>query len=274
MVTALDQPEDRVKGLEAGADDFLTKPVNDLALFCRVKSLVRLKMLTDELRARSPPSTGSARRPPGLQVEADAKPGQGPRHRQSLQQASAPRRRSCPATRSPSWIDPMAAVMHAPRERYELIIINLDMENVDGLRLCSQLKSLERTRQTPILIIVDPDDHQRLLRALDMGVNDYLIRPIDKQELLARVNTQIRRCRYTEQLRSQCASVDGACGHRSPDRPLQSALHGKPDSGARRASRSIAARCCRCSLSTSITSRRSTITHGHDVGDRVLQELA
>src|SRR3954453_7697971 len=54
MVTALDQPEDRVKGLEAGADDFLTKPVNDLALFCRVKSLVRLKMWTDELRARSP----------------------------------------------------------------------------------------------------------------------------------------------------------------------------------------------------------------------------
>src|SRR5262245_42098821 len=55
MVTALDQPEDRVKGLEAGADDFLTKPVNDLALFCRVKSLVRLKMLTDELRARHGP---------------------------------------------------------------------------------------------------------------------------------------------------------------------------------------------------------------------------
>ena len=53
MVTALDQPEDRVRGLEAGADDFLTKPVNDLALFCRLKSLVRLKMLTDELRARS-----------------------------------------------------------------------------------------------------------------------------------------------------------------------------------------------------------------------------
>ena len=50
MVTALDQPEDRVRGLEAGADDFLTKPVNDVALFCRVKSLVRLKMLTDELR--------------------------------------------------------------------------------------------------------------------------------------------------------------------------------------------------------------------------------
>jgi len=52
MVTALDQPEDRLRGLRAGADDFLTKPVSDISLFCRVKSLVRLKMLTDELRVR------------------------------------------------------------------------------------------------------------------------------------------------------------------------------------------------------------------------------
>ncbi len=52
MVTALDQPKDRVQGLESGADDFLTKPLNDLALFARVRSLVRLKMVTDELRMR------------------------------------------------------------------------------------------------------------------------------------------------------------------------------------------------------------------------------
>ena len=53
MITALDQPSDRVKGLEAGADDFLTKPVDDMQLMARVKSLVRLKSLTDELRARA-----------------------------------------------------------------------------------------------------------------------------------------------------------------------------------------------------------------------------
>src|SRR6476620_8813653 len=39
MVTALDQPSDRVRGLEAGADDFLTKPVSDIALISRVRSL-------------------------------------------------------------------------------------------------------------------------------------------------------------------------------------------------------------------------------------------
>ena len=52
MVTALDEISDRVRGLEAGADDFLTKPVNDIALFSRIRSLVRLKHAIDELRAR------------------------------------------------------------------------------------------------------------------------------------------------------------------------------------------------------------------------------
>ncbi len=53
MVTALDQPGDRLKGLDAGADDFLTKPLDDTALFARVRSLVRLKSMTDELRNRA-----------------------------------------------------------------------------------------------------------------------------------------------------------------------------------------------------------------------------
>src|ERR1700749_274607 len=58
MVTALDQPSDRVAGLDAGADDFLTKPVDDAALFARVRSLVRLKMMTDELRLREVTGAG------------------------------------------------------------------------------------------------------------------------------------------------------------------------------------------------------------------------
>jgi len=52
MVTALSDTSDRVRGLEAGADDFLTKPVNDTDLFARVRSLIRLKIMMDELRLR------------------------------------------------------------------------------------------------------------------------------------------------------------------------------------------------------------------------------
>src|SRR6202163_3356872 len=52
MVTALSDIADRLRGLEAGADDFLTKPVNDIALFARVRSLIRLKRMMEELRLR------------------------------------------------------------------------------------------------------------------------------------------------------------------------------------------------------------------------------
>jgi two-component system cell cycle response regulator len=271
MVTALDQPEDRVKGLEAGADDFLTKPVNDLALFCRVKSLVRLKMLTDELRARSP--NGETVKLMNHRADAAARPGK------VLvidnRAAASERTRAALVPHHDVTIidDPLTAVMHAGETRYELIIINLDMDNVDGLRLCSQLKSLERTRQTPILIVVAPDDHQRLLRALDMGVNDYLIRPIDKQELLARANTQIRRCRYTDQLRSHVQatmelavtdSLTGLYNRRYMENQTAALVEHAINRGKALA------------LLALDVDHFKTVNdeNGHAVGDRVLQELA
>jgi two-component system, cell cycle response regulator len=273
MVTALDQPDDRVRGLEAGADDFLTKPVSDLALFCRVKSLVRLKMLTDELRSRA-----AAGESMGLVkvVEQDVL-GQEPGkillidNRNNLLariKGTIGKRHEIK-----SLDDPQLALFEATENGYELIIVNLDFDNFDGLRLCSQLRSLERTRQVPILIIVDPDDHERLLRALDMGVNDYLLRPVDKQELLARVNTQIKRWRYTEQLRSnvkqsiEMAVTDALTGlynRRFMEKQLSAltlnaANRGKPLS----------------LLVVDVDYFKSiNDNHGHDVGDRVLQELA
>lgn len=206
MVTALDQPEDRVRGLEAGADDFLTKPVNDVSLFCRVKSLVRLedayRRTAHARRQYRGYRHGAEQSREGRRRQAGqcADRGQPGVDRQRIRAALAGRHEVSIAS------DPQQAAQAATdaEHPFELIVVNLDMEGVDALRICSHFKSLERTRQTPVLIIVDPDDHQRLLRALDMGVNDYLIRPIDKQELLARVNTQIRRYRLRP---NSCGSV-------------------------------------------------------------------
>jgi two-component system cell cycle response regulator len=268
MVTALDQPEDRVKGLEAGADDFLTKPVNDLALFCRVKSLVRLKMLTDELRARS--SSGVGRGLTALQVEADKGPG-----RVLVvdnRQPSAERIRAAlePRHEVSLMSYPAAALAHAAENDFELIIINLDLSNFDGLRICSQLKSLEKTRQVPILIIVDPNDHQRLLRAMDMGINDYLMRPIDRGELLARANTQVRRCRYTEQLRSKVqASIELAVTD-----PLTKLYNRRyMETQATALVEHSVNRGKTLSMLVLDVDHFKTVNdrHGHDVGDRVLR---
>ena len=69
-MTALDQPSDRVRGLEAGADDFLTKPVSDVALIARVRSLVRLKMMTDELRMRARDLARDRHQDPGARARS------------------------------------------------------------------------------------------------------------------------------------------------------------------------------------------------------------
>ena len=272
MVTALDQPEDRVRGLEAGADDFLTKPVNDVALFCRVKGLVRLKMLTDELRARMGVD------PLGL---ASAEPSGDPASGRVLvldnRHVAAERIRGLLAPRHEVTVvsDPKQAfeAFGAAQGGFDLIIVNLDLDGMDGLRICSQLKSVETTRQTPILILVDPEDHQRLLRALDMGVNDYLIRPIDRQELLARVATQIRRHRYTEQLRLTVRSsmewavtdaLTGLYNRRYLETQLTQLIEQSADRG-----KGLSLLTLDIDFFKSVND-----TYGHDAGDRVLQEVA
>jgi len=273
MVTALDQLEDRVKGLEAGADDFLTKPVNDVALFCRVKSLARLKMLTDELSARleSAGEIGMMNNPL-KQIDSDT-----PGKILLIDNRGNLMDRMCAAVGTKHHMtccdDPQQAARIAADGEFELLIVNLDLEGFDGLRLCAQLRSLERTRQVPILIIVDMDDHQRMIRALDMGVNDYLIRPIDKQEFLARVNTQIRRWRFTERLRSnvqqslEMAVTDPLTG--LYNRRYMSVHVGAMVDVAANRGKTISV------LALDVDHfKLVNDAHGHDAGDEVLKELA
>jgi two-component system cell cycle response regulator len=99
--------------------------------------------------------------------------------------------------------DPAHALLRLPDGNFDLMIVSLSLEHADGLRLCSQVRSLDRTRHLPIMIVVEPGEDARLLRGLDMGVNDYIVRPVDANELLARVRTQIKRKRYTDLLRTR-----------------------------------------------------------------------
>jgi two-component system, cell cycle response regulator len=96
--------------------------------------------------------------------------------------------------------NPQQAMIRAPEGNYDLVMVSLGLSNFDGLRLCSQIRTMERTRKVPLLIIADMDDEQRILRGLEIGVNDYLVRPVDRNEMLARVRTQVRRKRYIDSL--------------------------------------------------------------------------
>ncbi|MGO8104953.1 PleD family two-component system response regulator [Rhizobium leguminosarum] len=274
MVTALDQPTDRVRGLKAGADDFLTKPVNDLQLISRVKSLLRLKTLSDELRIRADTAhtmgiddltrAGEGRADETAQVLlVDGRANSQERIIKALK----------PVADVLALSDPQAALFEAAESAFDLVIVNANFDDYDPLRLCSQLRSLERTRFLPILIITEQGADEMVVRALDLGVNDYIIRPVDPNELVARSLTQIRRKRYNDRLRAsvkqtiELAVTDpltGLYNRRYLDNHLnvlfnRSMARGRP-------------------LSVLITDidrfKHVNDTYGHDGGDEVLREFS
>jgi two-component system, cell cycle response regulator len=274
MVTALDQPADRVRGLEAGADDFLTKPIPELALIARVRSLARLKMITDELRMRAVTSREIGIDSPAREAVADA--GRNGRvlivddRRASHERIAAMLAEEQNVDVEP---DPSEALFRAADGNYDLLIVSLALENFDALRLCSQVRSLDRTRNMPILAIAEPDSNARMVRGLEIGVNDYLMRPIDKNELLARARSQVRKRRYTERLRDNVQSsiemaITDALTGLFNRRYMESHLAGLLEHATARG-KPLAVLVIDIDYFKSIND-----SHGHDAGDDVLREFA
>jgi two-component system cell cycle response regulator len=271
LVTALDGRGDRITGLESGADEFLTKPIDDIMLFARVKSLTRLKLVIDELRQRE----ASGRRMGVIAGAAARLGGSGGRvlivddhERQAQRIAAELAIEHRPVIES----DPEKAHLTA-RGPVDLIIVNTTAKEFDGLRFAAQLRSDEATRHLPILGVIDPDDRPRLVKALDIGLNDVLTRPIDPQELSARVKSQVRGKRYTDFLRNnldhslELAVTDQLTGlhNRRYMTGQLSALVNRAVRGGEPVS---------CLMIDIDHFKKINDSFGHDVGDEVLREFA
>jgi len=271
LVTALDGRADRITGLEAGADEFLTKPIDDVMLFARVKSLTRLKLVIDELRQRE----ASGRRIGVIAGAASRLGGSGGRvlivddqERQAQRMFSELAIDHRPVLES----DPEKAHLTA-RGPVDLIIVNTMARAFDGLRFAAQIRSDESTRHLPILGVIDPDDRPRLVKALEIGLNDVLTRPIDPQELSARVKSQVRGKRYTDFLRNnldhslELAVTDQLTGLHN--RRYMTGQLGALVNRAVRGGDPVAA------LMIDIDHfKKINDGFGHDIGDEVLREFA
>jgi two-component system cell cycle response regulator len=202
MITALGDPAERLRALEAGADDFLTKPVDYDTLLARLKSLVRMKRLLDEWRVR-----GETARVLGLTGETFSRP--------SVVGARALVVDDCQLeVRAVQEMLAREGILpsHAASEAealeqtavtgFDLVVLSLSLATEDPLRLVSRLRAADITHDVPLLLIANPEQKERILRGFDLGANDWLLRPINENELRLRARNQIRRKFYQDRLRA------------------------------------------------------------------------
>jgi two-component system cell cycle response regulator len=202
MVTALSDIEDRVKGLEAGADEFLTKPVNDVALFARVKSLSRTKAVIDELKLRN--QTSAELGGGIMEFVDDFSAAKIMIIDDDVVQAKNIHRmlsKLTPNIMIVSKIDNMDSQIQSFMP--EMLIVSCQLESVDPLRVVAATRGIEGFASAPIMLLADEEKMSVVIRGLELGVNDYFLYPVDENELIARAKTQLRRKKYQDALRVQ-----------------------------------------------------------------------
>ncbi|MBI1400397.1 PleD family two-component system response regulator [Hyphomonas sp.] len=272
MVTALSDAEDRVRGLDAGAEDFLTKPVDDFLLNSRVSTLMRYNAVTSELRKREASGLKTGAVEAALVDEAtvsarvfliDDNPRSSSRIAGMLREQG---HRVMTLLESGSMGD-------LAKERTDVLLISLLSTSFDPLKLCAHFKTSEVTRAVSILLICDPLERAKAVKGLEIGASDVIMAPIDKQELLARVRTQTRRTRYVEILRervdrglelSVIDQLTGLYNRRYMNNQLQQFMH-----------RAVIGNKPLSVMMLDIDHfKHINDTYGHQAGDEVLQEIA
>ena len=204
MLTALDQQADRLRGLDAGADDFLSKPYPDMALFTRVSSLIRMKQMIDELRLRHETSRE-------LGLEGMTSVDSGLNFADSsvllvcdsggLMAGTVAEIRSRLGCAIETAEGETAARALLSSNRYDACVIGPNLTDGEPMRIASLLRARPETRQTSVMMVFPPGDLGKAHLAMEMGVADYLTYPPDFAELIARLKVQLRRKHYSDRLR-------------------------------------------------------------------------
>ncbi len=203
LMTSQDRPEQRTAGFEAGADDFLSKPVDEPALFARMRSLARFRVTAEELKLREATSIEL-----GLVDQPSARNGFGSCKVAIIAQSSAVANTMAEAIRSGSgvecvWVKSGIEAMHLlRRDPPDGFLVTMDLPpNEDRGALCTAL-SYHGDAPTPaVLVVMEDKNIGAAARCLDQGASDYITFPPDPSELAARLRAQLRKKLHSDRLR-------------------------------------------------------------------------
>lgn len=196
LVTAFGGSEYEIKGLEAGADEFLNKPVNKTELLTRVKSLIRLRQYKEQIKSRTC-SLNSAtydndpknclkdeelNLPSILIVEdnkIDAKLIQRYLQGEPYQIKLAG--------------DGEEAISRSQQERIDVILLDLLLPGKNGFEVVRILKEMEHTQNIQIVAITGLSDLESKLKGIELGVDDYLTKPVNMHVLRTRIKSLVKK---------------------------------------------------------------------------------
>ena len=159
------------------------------------------------------------------------------------------------------------------RHHFPLILTDWAMPRVDGLSLCSRIRAAHFSEYTYIILLTGHTEKSEVARGLEAGADDYITKPFDSGELLARLQVGTRILTMQAQMKSQqrqleeLASLDGLTGVLNR-RALEDRLH-EAHAQARRRFNPLSV-----ALLDLDRFKQINDTHGHQAGDRVLQEIA
>ncbi|MBL8537265.1 MAG: PleD family two-component system response regulator [Hyphomonadaceae bacterium] len=271
ILTTLDDRDSKVRGLKAGAEEFLTKPIDDVQLMARAKSLISLKVVTDELRARE----ASGKRMGVIDDEQRNDALDAHRVFSGTVLVIDDNANQINRLKAALGVEHRVSVLGQDENAAppDLAIVAVTAKGFDGFRVIARMRSGEPTRHLPILAVVEPDDKARALRALELGAHDIIVRPIDEEEVVARARTLMRRKRHMDLLRQrldqslELAITDQLTG-----------LYNRRFLDAQLAPLMQRAQCGGDPVSLMVLDidyfKKCNDTYGHDVGDAVLREFA
>ena len=206
LVTGLSDAHDKAIGLEAGADEFLSKPVDQAELLVRISSILRLKQYREQLRSRS--MSGEKNVPEGEAGVVGS--GDAPRILLSSANGGLDDLRDLLASKG---FDVRAAGHAEDMGRAEglagaaLIILDAEGRGAEALEICRKLKQREETQFTPLVVLDPENDPESRVRFLSSGADDIMMPPVDAREMLARVGRLLKQKSELESLRARYRSA-------------------------------------------------------------------
>ncbi|EIC19860.1 GGDEF/EAL domain-containing response regulator [Thiorhodovibrio frisius] len=190
FITALSSPDDEARGLQLGVADYITKPVDPELLHLRVRTQLELCRYR---RTDSSPFSPKPEQPSSLLLVDDL-----PENLHELLEALKSDYRIRVASTGPKALE----IVSGP-EPPDLILLDIVMPGMDGYEVCQRIKALPRGRRIPVIFVTVVDASAEKVRGFEAGAADYLTKPLDIDEVRARVRTHLELAQLRAALEDQ-----------------------------------------------------------------------